>query len=185
MRVRLEYSTDVLLALLFSPAGAEEAVAIRGRTRLQKLLFLLGEEHNISRYVKDYYQYEPYRFGPFSAEVYRDVEFLENAGLIAVQAPVEASDAEADEEHLAYSDALFTDDEDPGSEAYQEQAYALTKQGRQVAAELWAELPDDVRGALREVKTAWQAAPLASLIRYVYRNFPSYATESELEWAKT
>ena len=45
------------------------------RVQLQKSVFLVGEEFN-GRLPADFYQFQPYMYGPFAQEVYADVERL-------------------------------------------------------------------------------------------------------------
>lgn len=59
----------------------------RGRglspVQLQKSLFLLGK--NLSGVVGgDFYQFEPYNYGPFDVAVYQDAERLATQGLVAI-----------------------------------------------------------------------------------------------------
>jgi uncharacterized protein (DUF488 family) len=55
----------------------------RSATKIQvlKWLFLLREEENINEFGS-FYDFLPYKFGPFSFTVYRDIEELENFGYI-------------------------------------------------------------------------------------------------------
>ena len=60
-----------------------------GRTRLQKLLFLVQEEINKAgngggRAFKFDYEYEAEKFGPADLQLYQDLEFLNAMGLIAI-----------------------------------------------------------------------------------------------------
>lgn len=51
--------------------------------QLQKALFLLGKR--LPQAVGEhYYQFHPYHYGPFNAEVYRDADALETSGLAFV-----------------------------------------------------------------------------------------------------
>lgn len=49
--------------------------------QLQKVLFLLGKKAKVGR---DFYNFRPYHFGPFSAEVYADADSLEGEGLARI-----------------------------------------------------------------------------------------------------
>jgi hypothetical protein len=52
--------------------------------KLQKTLFLLGERRKADVGSK-YYAFQPYHYGPFDANVYRDADELESDGLIALE----------------------------------------------------------------------------------------------------
>lgn len=45
------------------------------RAQLQKSVFLVGEEFN-EKFPLDFYQFQPYMYGPFAQEVYSDIERL-------------------------------------------------------------------------------------------------------------
>ncbi|MCY3834315.1 MAG: hypothetical protein OXG85_14980 [Chloroflexi bacterium] len=72
-------SQDVLLAII-------EAAKERGLTRvhLQKAVFLVAEEfkHGLPN---DFYKFTKYHFGPYSQEIYRDAEILNELGCINIR----------------------------------------------------------------------------------------------------
>jgi uncharacterized protein len=187
----LKYRKDVILALLaLSDADdpTAEGTPIRGRTRLQKILFLLTQEHHIERWVAGYYSFEPYKFGPFSPEVYEDLEFLENVGLLedASKPNNDASLQEATEASAAYEDTELPGDIGDEAQPYYEPCYQLTEKGRKfVEQRVMSDMPQSVREALSLVKRMCGHVPLTSLLRYVYSNYPEYASNSELEWLRT
>jgi uncharacterized protein (DUF488 family) len=51
------------------------------KTLLDKLLFLMKKEYNADRYVK-FYNFYPYKYGPFSSMFYYDLSDLRSNGLI-------------------------------------------------------------------------------------------------------
>ena len=54
--------------------------------QLQKTLFLLGK--NLKQLPEDFYDFEPYHYGPFDTEVYSDADSLEVEGmLLSVRSP--------------------------------------------------------------------------------------------------
>lgn len=67
----------VPLALLDAMDGE-----IQGKTRLQKLAFLLDEEELGDQF--DAYNYRKYDYGPFSKSLLEDVEDLEKKGLVKI-----------------------------------------------------------------------------------------------------
>lgn len=52
------------------------------KTHLMKWLFLLREENN-EAVSSSYYEFLPYRYGPFSFQAYREMAALESSGLLA------------------------------------------------------------------------------------------------------
>lgn len=52
--------------------------------QLQKSLFLLGQNLNGDTIGSDFYQFEPYNYGPFDVAVYQDAERLADKGYVAI-----------------------------------------------------------------------------------------------------
>lgn len=67
----------------------DELDGVAGRTRLQKIIHLLGE-----RFPSEFRQsFTLHYFGPFSRELAGEVDFLISAGLVAEDCPVDGTDA--------------------------------------------------------------------------------------------
>jgi len=88
---------DILLLLLYSPGVSKSYnEPIEGKTRLVKMLFLFKTEvlPHFRRGTKiteeNFYEFFPWDFGPFSAQVYDDIAFFMLRGF------VESSAAEGD-----------------------------------------------------------------------------------------
>lgn len=79
----------ILLALIWTLREQNKRVT---KTLLDKLLFILGKESAIREFVK-FYNFYPYKYGPFSSNFYRDLNDLKSRGYI-------------DENYLLNKDAL-------------------------------------------------------------------------------
>src|SRR6056297_1705007 len=68
----IDRRTDVVFILFYF------ADRIRGETKLQKLLFLIEQETEFFKQYEDdvAFNFAPYKMGPFSDEVYSEIEFL-------------------------------------------------------------------------------------------------------------
>lgn len=141
------------LALMY----AEEGETVEGRTRLQKMVFLLEkalEQHHRSPIDGPQYNFIPYDYGPFSKTLYDDLDYLCDEGLV-----------EDSEEKL-----------DNGQVKYE---YEITDEGRDFVksqllsadGEVIVELADDIRQEFNHVL-------LSNLIDYVYSEYPEYAENS-------
>lgn len=133
--------------------------AIKGSTRLEKLLFLLKEELKVVD--EPFYRFSPYLFGPFSAEALNDAKLLRDAGLIEII-----------EETLDFS---------PLSDwIVVRKTYRLTEAGKEIAKHLFEELRKrpEVREALRKIQQ-YNAMPLDELLSYVYKRYPEFKREEE------
>ena len=153
---------------------------VEGITRMQKYLFLsLAQEKGEMVGVADVEGFEPYRFGPYSSELYDDLEMLENLGLITSQPVGELSEPETEEVALSF-EYLMGDDEQDGALAEQEEKrYELTEGGLKFVQELVRPTEDQVEG-IRRVKSKFAHYSLRALLRYVYRKYPEWTKESEI-----
>jgi len=141
-----------ILFLLYALGGR-----IKGSTRLEKLLFLLSKKLRI---IEDgIYEFRPYLFGPFSAQILSDAQGLESMGLIEIE----------DETFEAHDMSDFI---------YIRKNYKLTLEGAKMARKIYEQLisRSDVRKVLSELRRL-NSMPLHELLDYVYKEFPEYAGE--------
>ncbi|MEO0074353.1 MAG: hypothetical protein ABIK43_06850 [candidate division WOR-3 bacterium] len=185
-RPRLSQRSDILLLLLYlKDRLGRAATGICGITRIQKLLFLASHELGCQTAISKPYRFQPYRLGPFSAEVYDDIEGLAQAGIICRQnidpsgMPVIQLDAgiaagiRGLNHNLAEIERLNTLSTQISLTARGERfARALAESARRKNPAL---LP-----ALQALKAVWADRPLAELLTYVYKRYPGFTTESEI-----
>ena len=175
---------DLLLLLLFSPGPSKtEGEPIDGRTRLMKLLFLLQADFPIEKLLdlKQKYDFEAYHYGPFTKDVYDDLEFLENVGLVEVVTKGYASPVEQNEEEKLVEDTAIGEDEQTGL-LFQEESYKLTDRGLKFVREKLAPtVPEQLIQAIHDLKTKFAALPLTSILRYVYSKHPESAENTKLK----
>jgi len=139
------------LALLRASGGG-----IQGKTRLQKLAFLLDEEELGDQF--DAYQFRKYDYGPFSKELLEDVESLEKKGLVEIRK----------------SRTLG------GNARYD---YRLTEDGEAVVKDLFdrdetSPILDDAKSTLSN----YGDMPLRELIERVYQKYPEYKENSVYQY---
>ncbi len=196
----------VLLLLLYVPGPkGTEAEPIRGRTRLQKLLFLAKEDYGLGGVFEGFPEFEPYKYGPFSSELYDDLDFLENLGLITTRARevdlapkqnelVDLSGLFDEESQLAPTpdieetrrsyDYALGEDEVVAGEEMTEEVFKLTQIGKERAKRLIDQVPAGQRDraikGLQAAKTRFGGLPLRQLLRYVYRRYSDMTTRSEI-----
>ncbi len=175
---------DLLLLFLLSPGPTkEEAEPITGRTRLMKLLYLLQQETPTVKLLelKNPYDFKPYHYGPFAKDVYDDLEFLENVGLIEVLQKGYASPVEQNEVDKLIDDAVIGEDEDTGI-LFNEESYKLTARGLNFTkGKLAPTVPDQVLKEIQQLKSKFAKVPLSSVLRYVYVTHPDSAKNSKLK----
>ncbi|MCE4619010.1 MAG: hypothetical protein F7C37_06170 [Desulfurococcales archaeon] len=137
---------DWILALLAYAGGK-----IRGKTRLQKALFLVQEE--IGAIEADY---QPYKYGPYSPTVENELRSLEKEGLIYIREELGGDDANAQVIYLS----------DRGKKLAQKALEQL------MTREDWEDIESIFKLSAK--------APLISLLAYVYTFYPEWTVSSEI-----
>jgi hypothetical protein len=144
---------------------------IRGITRFIKLLFLLDKETDLGKLVKVFYEFVPYKIGPFEPAVYQDLQVLEIAGIVKKQTYTYAipfGDKEIDEGFNGNNQATI---------------YTLTDEGMKYAKALisWLDKKDqEIALQMRKYKTYYAQASLKKLLEYIYKKYPEFTKESEI-----
>ena len=139
---------------------------VDGITRLQKLLFLLQEETEFTElYENVEIEFKPYKYGPFSEQVYDELELLINMGAIE---EVEADDA----------DRVRTSTD---SRSHANKRFLVTERGETIAEDVNRALDSDVQEEFEQVVEEYLDMELEDLLRYVYSQYPDYTTESEIK----
>ena len=201
-----------LLVLLIHAPGTSGRInePVKGITRLQKLLFLTHQETDVSKQLQHAYRFSPYRFGPYSSEVYDDIEYLESfdilvqsnnpnpvsppsRGIVQLPRPLaveaqkraRASAPDVVEARLEYED-LFEDDiaDSTLSSEFEARLFALTSYGLRRATQSLQSMPpalsNRVSESLADIKRQYNRLTLRNLLRYVYAHYPTWTQESEI-----
>lgn len=184
---KITSSKDLVVWLLYAKGHhGKQCEPIRGRTRLMKMIFLFQKEirqkFNLDKDFPDEAlpEFTPYDFGPFSAQVYSDLEFLINLGFVAARPVNEPLSEESAAENYHWQ-TLIDPASSGDSNERKEQEFALTPRGRKfVESGRIGALSDDQKKVLDEFKARCTAASLRSILRYVYTKYPKYATESKI-----
>jgi len=172
----VESGLDVILALLFAPgATGQPAECVRGITRLQKLLFLLWKEGDFFRHVPTLYNFKAYDFGPCMDDLYDDLEFAEDIGLIRINEVPSGNEYEGGDEDAFLSDFGFR-----LVKKETRRDYSLTDDGIEAGKTIFDSLSSDDRERLTNIKRRFNSMPFFDLLRYVYRKYPTFAKKSVL-----
>lgn len=176
----------ILLLMLLAAPGAtgRPAEPVHGITRMEKLAFLLENLLLERRLVKDaLFGFEAYDFGPFSSQVYGDLEFLSQQGLVV--APVAPAETDEIVETESAEGAMLEVASIP-RDGFAEPVFVLTDKGQAlVERKLKPLMSRDpaVRQAYslaRQLKEAFGQKPLNRLVSYVYTKYPDYARNSTI-----
>ncbi len=181
---RVDNRKDVLLLLLYGN-GDEGSEPIEGRTRLMKLLYLLGVETRIAEKlgITKWYEFRPYNYGPFSSEVFDDIDFLRNVDLVKSVERGSQTRAESWEDSMVIEEAGVAGEISDIEPVFEQEIFFLTEKGKDFVEEklIGAEnLSEDILEAIRHVRREYGNLTLSSLLRYVYSKHPESAEKSHL-----
>ena len=178
--LRVENSLDLLIALLYSPGEAgDPGEPINGNTRLQKLVFLLkqGEGPDVIVRAAKEFKYTPYKMGPFSKGLYRDLDLLNSLGMLRTTKLEYRISDDRDPDVIEEDEELVGQPEERVIESIR---YELTNLGKKAGKDLLDGLAIRERKALAEFKKFFNSIPLRQLLIFVYRKYPQYTIESEI-----
>ena len=178
---------DLLLTLLYTGEGSsgdiQLSTSVSGITRLEKLLFILKVDERFLTGVseKNDFKFVPFRMGPWSHEVYDEVDFLESLGLLTKKGGEKRSAADAAHNTKLFSE-MIVDKYEKNSSPLDEQVeiFTLTDKGKNKALEIWKRLSNNERQRLILIKRQFNNMNLKQFLRYVYKKHPEYATNSEI-----
>jgi DNA-binding PadR family transcriptional regulator len=140
---------EVLLAYL--AGGPEELDPIR----IMKGMFIFEQESRPEwRAHRHLYEFEPYNWGPFSAEVYRHLDALVRRGLVMARS----------------------------EEGKNWKYYQVTPIGRRAADEIRRRLDPEAVEYLDAVRRFTLSVSFHELLRAVYRKYPAYAVNSVFQY---
>ena len=133
---------DQLILAAMSAAGSRSLSPVQ----VQKLFFILDREV----FDDSYFQFQPYNYGPFDAQVYRDLDDLREHGLAAI-----------------------------GSEStYGPRAYRLTDDGLEKGREFQAELSEPLQDYIQGLVNWLLPLSFKEIISYIYERYPEMAENS-------
>ena len=119
--------------------------------KLQKSVFLLSK--NLSEDLdKDFYNFIPYNYGPFSKEIYKDINMLVSDDLIKI---------------LEFRDKKWPE-------------YLITSKGEKTSEKLILNLNDKTKKYLEKLVKWINDLSFLELINVIYSNYPEYKVHSVL-----
>ncbi|MGD0409785.1 MAG: hypothetical protein ABSB34_12455 [Candidatus Limnocylindrales bacterium] len=159
---------DLMVLLLHSPAsGGDEA--IRGMTRLQKLLFVIEQKLTVENS-----RFYPYNYGPFNEEVNDAAEALRLAGFLRGAQSVSPAPP-------SFAEMMATAQQRSGPRADRKpEEFALTQRGHEAAERLRQSnrAYDQLFAYISHVRKEWDTPQLDELVEKVYVTWPKYAEKS-------
>ncbi|WKZ60532.1 MAG: hypothetical protein QY309_03440 [Cyclobacteriaceae bacterium] len=189
MDMGVNNKAELMLALLYAGmdnSQNQKSQPVEGITRLEKLLFLLKMEGGFLKNVSDEddFHFYPFRMGPWTNEVYDEIDFLESLGLVTKKddASKEANPADQAYVEELISNTILTKYQktdfgmDKGTEVF-----SLTVEGKNKALNIWNRLSQEEKDNIVDLKRRFNTMNLKQFLRYVYQKYPQYATESEIK----
>jgi hypothetical protein len=187
MNSTINSKAQLLLALLHANYDDDTTVIneIEGITRLEKLIFLAQKEEKITienEGKKDNFDFIPFKMGPWSSDVYDEVDFLESMGLLEKRGTQENEPVNQAHDEMLFNEAIL----DKYQKSYptldnEMESYRLTVKGIEIAKKLWERLDNDECEKLKKIKKKFNKMNLKQLLRYVYTKYPDYTSESEIK----
>ena len=181
MRCKSLSGADYLLLLLY----LNDKKPIYGAIRLTKMMFLFKEE--ISKALKNkglestnMPEFIAYNFGPFSKDVYEQIELFKNIGFIDVcNINAEEDMAEADDwEEQAFIDEMAEQDDDLNKDG-KYYKYRIAPIGASfVEKELLNNLTEEHIKLLKAFKNKVTSLTPKKILKYVYSRYPEYTENS-------
>ena len=184
---KIESLKDLLMILLYAKGHTgEQCQPIQGRTRLMKMVFIFKKEllaklNKDKTIVEDALpEFDAYDYGPFSPQVYADLEFLIEMGFVEFRnVGSEPAYPEESMEYRHWTEGTGGENDDSGPMHVQE--FRLTDLGRDFVTEMLLEpLTKEQLQLIDEFKARCTGATLRSLLRYVYTKYADYTTESKI-----
>lgn len=178
------------MLLLFVPdASGHEAAPIQGQTRLMKMVFLFNKELK-KQFKKDegfddavFPDFKAYDYGPYSAQVYADLEFLVNMKFVDVEESADGEISEEERGEFDYWTATGNADDDVDLTQVGK-TFKLSEMGekfvRSKIHDSWGVTQNQLT-LLTEFKTRCCEASLHNLLRYVYSRYPDMTTKSKIK----
>lgn len=182
---KIKNPKDLIMLLLYAAGpGGKTAEPIQGQTRLMKMIFLfqneVAKQFNLGDVIDPsaFPQFVAFDYGPYSAQVYGDLEFLVNLQFVQVKENEQGDVTEEEKREFDYWSATVKADSDLNARAVG-RAFELTPRGRRFVEEkLWPNLAEAQRHALNEFKRRCISTSLHSLLRYVYSRYEAMTTKS-------
>ena len=138
---------DWLLVLLMT----NDSKPIIGKVMIDKEVFLLVKELLTDPNLEEFFDFFPYKLGPYSTELFKLLEHMENEGLINIEKSVKG-----------------------------EEVYSITKEGEKCIQNSLGDKDIPVLKKIENMKKFFHQRGYNSLLRYVYEKYPEYIISSEI-----
>lgn len=181
----------IFLLLLYSPGKTSKFnEPLFGRIRVMKMMFLFDKEIK-KKFLKDldieivsFPEFFSWHYGPFSKDVYNDIEFFINNGFVDNKySDKEKTEIELDEFKNWVEDHLFEDEEELLLPYVRNvECFQLTQKGLDFVSEkIYGQLSDNQREIIAKFKEGINKATDQAILRYTYLKYPEYTSKSKIK----
>ncbi len=185
--MKVTNSKDLILLLLYAKGfKGKQCEPIIGKTRLMKMIFLFDKElkkkFNLAKTISDdaFPDFTAYDYGPYSEQVYIDLEFLVDLNFVKVKkVKDEEDDISTELLEYEYWQAGSGDTDTSDFEEVMEE-FSLTPNGLGFIQEELTGLKAEQWEALDKFKSRCTGIQLKALLRYVYAKYPTFTTNSKI-----
>lgn len=135
---------EILLPLLLCQFQGK----LHGKTRLQKLTFIIQDEASAEGVPSSHFSYELYHYGPYSSELSAAIDNLKNEGFLSESVEMTPS-------------------------GYTRYEYSLTDRGRKMLHDAKEKklIPQELEEIVVRITSTFGEVPLADLVDEAYRRY--------------
>lgn len=175
--VEIVSGTDVLLALLYAKGSTgKNNEPIAGTTRLEKFLFLISRETDLTETISKDYDFAPDNYGPCSHEIFDDIEMLKDANILVEKQRKKFNQlAEGDDSECHYP--AVDSDEYPKVL----RIFSLTAKGERIGEILFDSLSPENKRKIIILKKLYNKRPVSKIVQDVYTKYPEMIGESKIK----
>lgn len=174
----LQSAAELMVLLLYSKGKTGQVnEEIKGITRMEKLMYLLLKEGGFEKLLSQEMNFKPYDFGPYSVEIYSQLESLKTMEIIKIREEPVTNFKEIID--IYYAEANSQIEEITGKIM---EIYSLTQdRGFKIATKLISERATTKElECINDIKIKYNQMVLEDLLRYVYSTYPDSAKKSKI-----
>lgn len=174
---------DILLLLLY----VNDCKPIKGRTRLQKMVFVFEREilkkYGFNKILEtednSYFNFQSYNYGPFSKDIFKLMDFFVNIGMVDVEYELQSEEAIEDED-ISISDFNESKIELGDEEiSFGAPTYRISKKGKEyIEKRILRFLKPEQIKILEKLKESFNKYSIYKILRHIYNKYPEMAESS-------
>lgn len=180
----------ILLLILYSPGKTDKInEGLIGRTRIIKMMFLFSKEIK-KNFTKDskveivsFPEFYAWDYGPFSKDVYNDIEFFINNDFVnSKYIDEQLLDFEFQEYEKWIDDFSFDYEKELLLSNPCNECFSLTDKGAKfVEKNIYSNLSNNQKEIIKYFKKTITTTSINGILRYTYLKYPEYSIKSKVK----